>query len=361
MNKKILIVGTGKMAEDIGLFFIGKGADVLFVTSSDERVNGFNLLIEKRYNRIKRIKGDDFVSNYLVKKVNEIDDDEFDFVIESTTENLEVKREKISQLKSVCPNILLFTNSSSIKSELIDNDMIGMHFFYPVELTGIVEIINDKNEIGKKTAEFFGLKVINESEDRAFLVNRLLLPLQAEALRLLQNGYGADIIDSSSSNELLIKGQLSMIDSIGVDTVLSGVVNYISYVDKSERCDYSALVNGLETLVKNGVLGNKNKKEIMECNNLPWPQIKADMHPRIAFNLVLINNCLNYINKELTNFDELDMIFTNIFMSDISLSDLLRQINFKNSVDTLKNLFERENISYFKPSPMWDKGMEICD
>lgn len=361
MYKKVAIAGTGKMAESIGLFFLGKGIDIHFVTSSNSRVDEFSVSFNKKYKRLLKVAGEECIGNYSAGIITSLDENGYDFIIESTVEDLETKKRKVLEIKSIYPDAKCFSNSSSIEPELIDKKLIGMHFFYPVELTGVVEIINDKNGSGKEVAKKLALSFIVENGKRNFAVNRLLLPLQATAIKLLKEGYSSENINSISTSDLIITGQLSMIDSIGVDTVLNSVKNYLVFMDEKEKGSYSTLVDGLEDLVENKILGIKNKATVMENSDLPWKQIKKEIQPNISFELVLLNSCLNFVNQKILTFDELDMIFTNIFMADVSLRDELKKTDFQKSIEILNSLYEREGLFYFKPSPLWKEGLEICD
>lgn len=361
MFKRVAIAGTGKMGESIGLFFLGKGIDVHFVTSKNSRADEFSRSFNKKYRRLKRVADENSVGNYSIGLIPSLNEKDYDFIIESTIEDLEIKKSIIHEIKGICPETICFSNSSSIEPELIEENLIGIHFFYPVELSGIVEIVNDKNGAAEEIAKRLGLKFIVESGKRNYAINRLLLPLQAASIKLLKDGYRADIINSLSVSDLIITGQLSMMDSIGVDTVLNSVKNYMSFMDIEEQKSYSELINGLDDLVERKILGIKNKNTVMENSDLPWKQIKEEINTNIPFDLILINSCLNFVDQKILTFDELDMIFINIFMADISLKDALKKTDFKKTIETLNSLYKREGLHYFKPSPLWKEGPEICD
>lgn len=352
----LCILGTGKMAEDIGLFFLKKGVHVNFVSSNKKRCEEYNDLFIKKYKRLCRVMGDDLVGDYSIVNYDSLENVDCDYIIESTTESLEAKKEVIRKIRKILPHVTCYSNSSSIEPGQLDDNTIGLHFFYPVELTKTVEVIDDKKQMATSFAEKFDLKIINEEDLRKFLVNRLLLPLQNESLRLLKSGYGRDIIDSSSTSELLMTGQLSMLDSIGLDTVKNAAVNYLAYLDEKDRNDFSFLLSGLDELINLGVKGKKSEDSIMTVAELPWKRVKADMHPRIPFNLLLINTCFNFIEKSITDLNELDMIFSNIFMSDISFKEHLKNIDFEKSKEALEKLYTREGLSYFKPSLLWKRA-----
>lgn len=357
MYNKVCIIGTGKMAENIALFLLSKKIDILFTSSSDDRLDAFGLTFIKKYKRLVRVEGESTVGKYNLRSLKLIENETFDLAIESTSEDLNKKTSVINKIIKLFPDLLILSNSSSINPIDINPRVVAVHFFYSVDLTKFVEIINDKENKAKKFVSELGLSFIEEDNKKQFIVNRLLLPLQAEALRLLQSGYGSDIVNSSSASELILSGQLSLMDSIGLDTIYIASKNYIKLIDELDQKDYLPLTNGLGKIIENGCLGNKNGKGLLDEENIPWCRVKADMHPRIPFNLILINNCFMLIERGIISIDELDMVFNLVFMSDIKFSDFVRSINFEESKNLLEKIFKKENISYFKPSLIWNQGI----
>lgn len=350
MKKLVCVVGTGKMAENAGLYFLSKNADVVFVSSSVERLNEFDEIIKKKHGRLKRVNGDDVIGNYSVCSFNEISGHDISFVLECTSEDLEKKKSIVKKLRAVKVGVPILSNSSSIKPELIDSEVLGFHLFYPVELTAFVEISDDKDSQAAGLAEEFGFNFIEVKNESLFIVNRLLLPLQNEALRALTEGYGEGIVDESSACEFLMKGQLTLIDSVGIDVISESVKNYIGMMSLEEAKEYSYLKEGLLLMLENGLYGKKCGAGFMQNDSLPWIKVKGDMHPRIPFEKLFVNNCLKIIEKGIVGFNEIDLILKTVYMYDGSFKEFIEHINKEQYLRQLELLFDKTKLSYYKPA-----------
>ena len=159
-----------------------------------------------------------------------------DIVIEAATENEDIKR-KIFQEMAGClnENTLLATNTSSISITRLASTtdrpekFIGMHFFNPVPVMQLVELIKgiatSKETFAsvKELSESLG-KTVAEAEDfPAFIVNRILVPMINEAVYAVYEGVGTissvDIGLRLGANHPM--GPLQLADFIGLDTCLS--------------------------------------------------------------------------------------------------------------------------------------------
>jgi len=159
-----------------------------------------------------------------------------DIVIESATENEEVKRKIFSEL---CPHLredaLIATNTSSISITRLaastdrPERFMGMHFMNPVPVMELVELVrgiatDDATfETIQQFANSLGKKVANAEDFPAFIVNRILLPMINEAVYALYEGVGSiESIDKAmklGANHPM--GPLQLADFIGLDTCLS--------------------------------------------------------------------------------------------------------------------------------------------
>jgi 3-hydroxybutyryl-CoA dehydrogenase len=159
-----------------------------------------------------------------------------DLVIESATENEELKRRI---LKELVPHLkgdaLVATNTSSISVTRLaactdrPGRFIGMHFMNPVPLMQLVELIRgiatdeDTFRIAKAVAEKLGKTCAVAEDFPAFIVNRILLPMINEAVYTLYEGVGSvTSIDTAlklGANHPM--GPLELADFIGLDTCLA--------------------------------------------------------------------------------------------------------------------------------------------
>jgi 3-hydroxybutyryl-CoA dehydrogenase len=160
-----------------------------------------------------------------------------DLVIEAVFEDLDVKRRLWSELDRIAPPATIFaTNTSSISidrladavSEPRRERFVGMHFFSPVPVMPLVELIRgtattDETETSiRELATELGMQVIGSADRPGFIVNRILMPLLAEAMRACEEGLGtAQDIDTGAKVGLNHPmGPLELADFIGLDVCL---------------------------------------------------------------------------------------------------------------------------------------------
>jgi 3-hydroxybutyryl-CoA dehydrogenase len=161
-----------------------------------------------------------------------------DLVIEAVFEDLAVKQGLWRQLDERAPESTLFaTNTSSISIDELAQALtparrgrfVGMHFFSPVPVMPLVEMIRgaattDETEAAiREVTEQLGKKLIVSADRPGFIVNRILMPMLAEAMRILEEGSAtADDIDTGAKIGLNHPmGPLELADFIGLDVCLN--------------------------------------------------------------------------------------------------------------------------------------------
>jgi 3-hydroxybutyryl-CoA dehydrogenase len=159
-----------------------------------------------------------------------------DLVIEAATENLDIKRRIMQQADAIiAPQAVLATNTSSISITALaastshPERFIGMHFFNPVPVMGLVELIrglqtNDSTQAA--AADFIrriGKTAIGVKNSPGFAVNRILVPMINEAIFTLQEGVAtaAEIDEGMRLGCNHPIGPLALADLVGLDTLLS--------------------------------------------------------------------------------------------------------------------------------------------
>ncbi|HEU4725713.1 MAG TPA: 3-hydroxybutyryl-CoA dehydrogenase [Candidatus Eisenbacteria bacterium] len=156
-----------------------------------------------------------------------------DLVIEAVTENIEVKKQVFSTLDAVCaPDAVLATNTSSLSVTEIaafakrPERVLGLHFFNPVPLMKLVEIIralstNDAAfERAKGYVEAIGKTPVIAKDAPGFVVNRLLVPYILDAIRVYESGLATkeDIDNGMKLGCGYPMGPLQLLDFVGLDT-----------------------------------------------------------------------------------------------------------------------------------------------
>ncbi len=319
---EILILGTGKMACNIGLFFLKHDCAVSWISRDTSRAESFRNQLVKEVRRLALVldkQPDDF--NAHVVDILKIQQRKYDLILESIEEDLSNKQEIIRTIQPLLTSdTILASNSSSILPNQIHDSAIGLHFFYPLELTGLVEIIINPNLKIKREKiqglvnqlKSWGIMPIIQNENNAFAVNRLLLPMQAESFRLLPKGYPANMINECSKSAQIKIGQLELMDSIGFDVLLPAIKNYVSRLPDLEQNKYNALIVGLELLIKYGKLGKKNRNGLLMGDPLPWElndQLSKQLN-QIKENFIHIfnNTCRQYIDGKQIEKEKLNAV-----------------------------------------------------
>jgi 3-hydroxybutyryl-CoA dehydrogenase len=193
-----------------------------------------------------------------------------DLVVEAVFEDLEVKRDLWARLDERAPAATIFaSNTSSISidrlAEAVSRErrerFVGMHFFSPVPVMPLVELIRgsattDATEAAiRELTEELRKQLIVSADRPGFIVNRILMPLLAEAMRTFEEGTGtaADIDTGARVGLNHPMGPLELADFIGLDVCLN-VMKVLYAGIGGEHFKPPAI---LERLVAEGHLGQK--------------------------------------------------------------------------------------------------------
>jgi 3-hydroxybutyryl-CoA dehydrogenase len=268
------VVGSGLMGSGIVEVCARAGLQVTFAEESAELVAAGRARIERSLGAaIDRGKLDASDRDAALERIGAAEDlralAEVDLVIEAATEDLEAKTAIFATLGSTTrPEIVLASNTSSIPIATLGAssgraaNVIGMHFFNPVPVMGLIEL-TPSSATSEETlafarafgADILGKTCVQSSDEAGFIVNRLLIPYLFEAIRLCERGFATrEDIDTAIQLGLAHPmGPLRLCDLIGLDTVLNiGGVLHAAFGDP--RYEAPAL---LRSLVIEGKLGRK--------------------------------------------------------------------------------------------------------
>jgi 3-hydroxybutyryl-CoA dehydrogenase len=158
-----------------------------------------------------------------------------DIIIEAIIENLDEKRSTYKQLDEICKAETIFaSNTSSLSiTEMMtatsaerQRRFIGMHFFNPVPLMKLVEVVKTiltDDDVYEQAVEFgkkLGKVPVRAGDKTGFIVNRLLVPYMLDAIRALEEGVGS-IVDIDNAMKLgcgYPMGPFTLGDFVGLDT-----------------------------------------------------------------------------------------------------------------------------------------------
>lgn len=239
--KKIGVLGTGTMGAGIIQVMAQSGYEVVLRARRQTSVDGGMAKVKKNLEKmvakekitekdkeeiLGRISGSTDIS--IVKDA--------DLIIEAATENMEAKKALFAELDELCkPDTIIATNTSSLSITEIaaatkrPDKVIGMHFFNPVPVMKLVEIIKglatseETKDVILKLTESIKKTPVKVAEAPGFVVNRILIPMINEAVGILAEGIAdAEGIDNAmklGANHPM--GPLALGDLIGLDVCLA--------------------------------------------------------------------------------------------------------------------------------------------
>jgi len=198
-----------------------------------------------------------------------------DFIIEAATENVAVKLAILKEVEAVAkPEAVIASNTSSVSITRLaaalsrPERLIGMHFFNPVPMMSLVEIIrgiqtSDSSFAATDAlAREIGKTPISVKNAPGFVVNRILVPMMNEAIFVLQEGLATreDIDLGMRLGTGQPMGPLALCDLVGLDTLLS--VLKVFYHDFNDPKYRPAPL--LQEMVDAGYLGRKSGRGFYE-------------------------------------------------------------------------------------------------
>ena len=237
--KRMHVVGAGVMGGDIAAIGAMAGLDVTLTDMNDAAIVGAIARAKKLFER--RLKSDEKVALALARLRTDLNGNgatDADLIIEAVAEKLEVKQAVFKNLEAVSKaSAILATNTSAIPLEDIatalnaPERLIGLHFFNPVPVLPLVEVIWSKYsdpEIVSRGMQFagqIGKMPVRCKSAPGFLVNRALLPYIFKAIEAVAGGEKADHIDEALVDFGMPMGPIELADQIGLDVCLDvGIV-----------------------------------------------------------------------------------------------------------------------------------------
>lgn len=261
--KRIHVIGAGVMGGDIAAWCALRG---FRVTVQDKNLNAISATLQRAMQLFKkRLKVPFLIQDAcdrLLPDVEGLGLTKADVIVEAIIENAQAKQEVFKNMEACAkPHAILATNTSTIPLDVIGKDMqrgqrvVGIHFFNPVALMQLVEVVSDKHTdrtviddamafVGKIDKLPLPVKSVP-----GFLVNRVLLPYLLESALIYAEGVPGPVIDKAATNFGMLMGPIELMDTVGLDICVAAA--------KGMNIELPPMV---DEMIKEGKLGKKTGK-----------------------------------------------------------------------------------------------------
>ncbi|MDC0062837.1 3-hydroxyacyl-CoA dehydrogenase NAD-binding domain-containing protein [Candidatus Puniceispirillum sp.] len=310
--ERLHVVGAGVMGGDIAAIGAMAGLDVTLADMNEAAIENAITRAAKLFER--RLKDENKVAAALERLRSDPDGHgsaDADLIIEAVAEKLDVKQAVFQNLENVCKTgAILATNTSAIPLEDIatalnaPERLIGLHFFNPVPVLPLVEVIwskySDQDMVnrGMQFAGQIGKMPVRCKSAPGFLVNRALLPYIFKAIEAVAGGENADHIDEALVDFGMPMGPVELADQIGLDVCLdAGIVLGIAPAAKTlldEKC-------------KAGTIGRKSGSGFYEWDGNQAIRARQSQDPSvmatIAKNMLtpMIEECRQAVDEQVVD------------------------------------------------------------
>ena len=237
---KVGVVGAGTMGNGIAHVFARSGLQVILSDIEprflDRAIQTIEKNLEREVAKNKITAADKSAAlERIVTTVERAELAECDFVVEAATEKFEIKAELFRDLDRICrPEVILASNTSSISITKLGalskrpDKVIGMHFFNPVPVMKLVEVIrglatsDETFQAVRALAVKLGKTPVEVNDAPGFVSNRVLMPLLNEAMYAVMEGVAsAEAVDEVFKLGMAHPmGPLTLADFIGLDVCL---------------------------------------------------------------------------------------------------------------------------------------------
>ena len=275
--KKICVLGAGIMGAGIAQSAAQAGFEVTLRDMEDRFVeNGLTGISSNLDRAVSKGKMDPEAADEIMGRITGTTDlvmaaQDADLVIEAIIEIMDIKKQVYQELDNICKKETLFASNTSGLSitEMASvtkrpDKVIGMHFFNPVPVMRLVELIkgfttsDDTLNIARDFVEKIKKTAIEVKEAPGFAVNRILCPMINEAIFVLAEGIAAaeDIDNAMTLGANHPIGPLALADMVGLDTMLLVLEGFHREIGEDKYRPAPLL----RKMVRAGYLGRKSGK-----------------------------------------------------------------------------------------------------
>ena len=273
--KKLGVVGAGAMGNGIAQLAAQIGCDVVMRDIEDAFVERGMKNIDRFLSRsVEKGKLESTEKDAILGRITGTTDmsrlKDVDFVIEAVIEDLELKKSVFKELDELCrPEVVLASNTSSMSLTEIaaatkrPENVCGMHFFNPVPLMRLVEVIrgyatsDETVAITTDLAKKMGKTTVEVKKDSpGFIVNRIMIPHMVEAIKIVEEGIATkEDVDIAVKNGLNYPmGPFELMDLTGID--ICYFVNEYFHKELNKELKWVS-PNLFKTMIRANKLGRK--------------------------------------------------------------------------------------------------------
>jgi len=273
--KKLGVVGAGAMGNGIAQLAAQIGCDVVMRDIEDAFVERGMKNIDRFLSKsVEKGKLESKEKDAILGRITGTTDmsrlKDVDFVIEAVIEDLELKKSVFKELDELCrPEVVLASNTSSMSLTEIaaatkrPENVCGMHFFNPVPLMRLVEVIrgyatsDETVAITTDLAKKMGKTTVEVKKDSpGFIVNRIMIPHMVEAIKIVEEGIATkEDVDIAVKNGLNYPmGPFELMDLTGID--ICYFVNEYFHKELNKELKWVS-PNLLKTMIRANKLGRK--------------------------------------------------------------------------------------------------------
>ncbi|HIJ19971.1 MAG TPA: 3-hydroxybutyryl-CoA dehydrogenase [Deltaproteobacteria bacterium] len=273
--KTVGVVGAGTMGNGIAQAAAQIGCDVIMRDIKDDFVERGLKNIDRFLSRsVEKGKMDAARKDAILGRIKGTTDmqvlKDADFIIEVVLEDMELKKSVFSELDEICgPNVILASNTSSMSLTEIatatkrPDKVCGMHFFNPVPLMKLVEVIrgygtsDETVAVTTDLAKKMGKITVEVKKDSpGFIVNRIMIPHMLEAIKIVEEGIASiEDVDTAVKNGLNYPmGPFQLMDLTGVDICYFVTEYFYKELNKESKW---VSPNLLKTMIRANKLGKK--------------------------------------------------------------------------------------------------------
>jgi 3-hydroxybutyryl-CoA dehydrogenase len=238
--QKVGVVGAGTMGNGIAHVFARTGHDVVLCDIEQKFLERALATISRNLDReVAKNKISEEQKSESLKRIRTVTDRSAlgtcDFIVEAASEKFEVKSELFREMDRICrPEVILASNTSSISITKLaagtsrPDKVIGMHFFNPVPVMRLVEVVcglatsQETFQTVRELAVKLEKTPVEVNDAPGFVSNRVLMPLLNEAMYTVMEGVAApDAVDEVFKLGMAHPmGPLALADFIGLDVCL---------------------------------------------------------------------------------------------------------------------------------------------